>query len=236
MLDRLDASAISQRQFIADASQELRNPVAAIRTVMEVSATASGDPDEVRADVLAESYRLEVLVDGLLALAHRDARIGTPTPRRERVDLTLLVQEAAQRPRRTAVETVLEDGDGIGVSGDPRALTLLPTCLLDNADRHAHGRVRVHLRYDSATATVTVSDDGDGIAPEDRERIFDRFARLDQARARDSGGAGLGLAIARAVAEEHGGALRCLAPESGSSGARFALTLPLAARLPAPVR
>ncbi len=224
MLGRLDASARSQRQFVADASHELRSPVAAIRTVMEVSATAPSDPDEVRADVLAETRRLEVLVDGLLALARRDATDGSPTPRRTRVDLTGLVAESAQRPRRALVDVTLDEG--VTISGDRHALQLLLGCLLDNADRHARTRVDVRLAHDATSATLTVTDDGDGVAPEQRERIFDRFVRLDEARTRDAGGAGLGLAIARAIAEEHGGTLRCVPPQDATSGARFVLTIP----------
>ncbi len=233
MLGRLDASASSQRQFVADASHELRSPVAAIRTVMEVSATAPSDPDEVRADVIAETQRLQVLVDGLLALAQRDASAGTPIARRNLIDLAELVHEMAQRPRRAALEVVLDrDCPGgyaaASVTGDRHALALLLTCLLDNADRHATSRIGIGLRHDAATATVTVTDDGDGVAAEDRERIFDRFVRLDQARTRDSGGAGLGLAIALAVTREHHGTLRCLEPAPDWRGARFVLTLPLA--------
>jgi signal transduction histidine kinase len=227
MLTRLDASARGQRQFIADASHELRSPVAAIRTVMEVSASAPSDPDEVRADVLAETRRLEVLVDGLLALARRDAMLGTPVPPRGLVDLADLIVELGERPRRTTLEMVLDEG--VVVSGDRHALALLVGCLLDNADRHAHVRIRVSVGHHHEAATVMVCDDGDGVADEDRDRIFDRFVRLDEARTRDSGGAGLGLAIARAVAEEHGGTLRCEAPTSGSSGACFVLTLPMRA-------
>ncbi len=227
MLGRLDASARSQRQFVADASHELRSPVAAIRTVMEVSATTPTDPDEVRADVLHETQRLEGLVDGLLALARRDALVATPAAHHSRINLTELVRQAAERPRRAAVATSLTDE--VEVVGDRTALTQLVGCLLDNADRHALGRIDIALAADSTHARLTVTDDGEGVALEHHERIFERFVRLDEARTRDAGGAGLGLSIARAIAEEHDGTLRCVAPSADTDGATFVLDLPASA-------
>ena len=230
MLERLDASTRAQRQFVADASHELRSPVASIRAVMEVSATTATDPAELRADVLAETERLAHLVDGLLALARRDAtrpdRTAAPA---DEVDLSELVTEAAARPRRVPVD-VHADGACV-VKADARALSTLLVNLLDNAERHATTAVAVSLVRDRSTGDVelAVTDDGSGVPPADRERIFDRFTRLDEARTRDAGGAGLGLAIARATAEDLGGTLVCEQPQgrTGAAGARFVLTLPV---------
>jgi signal transduction histidine kinase len=224
MLERLDASARSQRQFVADASHELRSPVAAIRTVMEVSATVPVDAREIRADVLAETARLETLVDGLLALARHDALADTSPTRTQVVDLVDVVDEQAGRPRRTSVTVATTDA--AYVRGNPAELGLLVGCLLDNADRHAERAVQVGVSLEPETVEVVVQDDGPGVPEAERERIFDRFVRLDAARSRDAGGAGLGLAIARAVAAEHGGSLVCDPPQTGTSGARFTLVLP----------
>ena len=227
MLDRLDASARSQRQFVADASHELRSPVATIRTLLEVDAQAPGDPDDLRADLLGEAARLERLVRALLSLARRDAT--DPQRRRDHdqeIRLVDVVETETRRPRRHQV--TLEVAGDPRVAGDNQALATLVTNLLDNADRHARSRVAVSVTVDVSrrTAELVVADDGPGVPEAERDRIFDRFVRLDEARTRDAGGAGLGLAIARAVVEDHGGTLVCEAA-APAPGARFVARLPL---------
>ncbi len=223
MLARLDAAARGQRQFVADASHELRSPVAAIRTVMEVAGSGAGtDWLDVRRDVLLESARLERLVHDLLATARRDAA-GRATPAREPLRAAALLTEAARRPRRVPIDLVLE-ADPV-VLGDPVALAGVVLNLLDNAERHARSHVELRLRLDRDHAVVSVVDDGDGVAAADAERVFERFTRLDDARARDSGGSGLGLAIARAVAQENAGSLDL--DRTHGPGARFELRLPV---------
>ena len=234
MLERLDASSRSQRQFVADASHELRSPVATIRTLLEVDARAPSDPDDLRADLLAETARLERLVTALLALARRDATDPQVRPQLdEPVRMRDLVTEEAARSRQHPVGLELH-GDPV-VGGDHRALAVLLTNLLDNADRYATSDVVVTLDVDASgtLARLTVVDDGPGIGLEDRERVFDRFVRLDEARTRDAGGAGLGLAIARTTAEDHGGTLRCVEPDiARGPGARMELLLPVAGTAP----
>jgi signal transduction histidine kinase len=221
MLARLDDSARAQRQFVADASHELRSPVAAIRTVMEVAPPASEVWEEARRDVLGETSRLAHLIDGLLLLARRDAASESGVSRRP-VLLHDIVAEQAERPRRVGVETRYRDEPL--VLGDPRALGVAVANLLDNASRHAKGSVIVEVYASARDAVVTVTDDGNGIPYAERDRVFERFVRLDDARSRDVGGAGLGLAITRAVAEDHCGTVR-VADHPG--GARLVLEVPL---------
>jgi len=252
MLERLDVSARAQRQFVADASHELRSPVATIRTLLEVSATVSMDDAELRADVIAETARLERLVTGLLLLARRDAARPAGPVRHESVDLADLVSCEAARPRRLPVQ--VDCRDEALVSGDPDALRTLVGNLLDNAARHATSTVRATVwvapdavvpkpwrpaadvsaplsdrtaRRTVSWAVVTVTDDGVGVPEHERERIFDRFVRLDEARTRDAGGAGLGLAISRAIAVDHGGWLAC---EAVAQGGSFVLLVPSSTR------
>ncbi|MFD4398554.1 ATP-binding protein [Kitasatospora sp. NPDC058478] len=234
MLDRLEASGRRQRQFIADASHELRSPLAVLRTQLEVADT---HPDPaVRAELvhgaLQDTDRLQSLATDLLLLARLDAGGAEDRPR-QRIDLTGLVaatvlgRPAGPHRRTTDLAPV------VAVEGIPLWLGRLLTNLLDNADRHAAGAVHVRLAADRArgVAVLDVEDDGPGIPPADRERVFERFTRLDDARSRDEGGSGLGLPIARDIARHHGGTL---AVTPTPSGARLTATLPLAAVPPAP--
>ncbi|MFD0402662.1 ATP-binding protein [Kitasatospora sp. NPDC127121] len=235
MLDRLEASGRRQRQFIADASHELRSPLAVLRTQLEVADT---HPDPaVRAELvhgaLQDTDRLQSLATDLLLLARLDAGGGAEDRPRQRIDLTGLVaatvlgRPAGPHRRTTDLAPV------VAVEGIPLWLGRLLTNLLDNADRHAAGAVHVRLAADRARglAVLDVEDDGPGIPPADRERVFERFTRLDDARSRDEGGSGLGLPIARDIARHHGGTL---AVTPTPSGARLTATLPLAAVPSAP--
>jgi signal transduction histidine kinase len=229
MLGRLDRSAQRQRQFVSDASHELRSPVAAIRTDLEV-ALREGDradwPSVARA-VLAEEGRLERLLNDLLVLAADEETAGASvhgTP----VDMLRLAVEEADRPHRVPVRLgateAAPDPDDATVTGVPARLDRALTNLVDNAVRHARSTVRVTVSREGDFVRTVVDDDGPGIEPADRERIFERFTRLDGSRARRQGGAGLGLAVVRSIAGRHGGYV--WADVSPLGGARFTLDLP----------
>ncbi len=228
MLDRLEISAGRQRRFVADASHELRSPLANMQASLEV-ALARQDLDlwqETGQDLQREYDRMRHLVEDLLLLARLDGRI--PLAHAD-IDLDDVVHEAAERLRRHAEVTVhVVPLPALRVRGDGARLAQVMTNLTDNAARHATTTVSLSLRRDGDWAVVQVANDGPGVPLEDRVRIFDRFTRLDQARARDSGGSGLGLAISREIAQAHGGTLTLL-PGGAEPGAVFELRLPLVA-------
>ncbi|GGW87765.1 two-component sensor histidine kinase [Streptomyces malachitofuscus] len=215
-LTALEASVERQRRFVADASHELRSPIASLRTQLEV---AAAHPELLDLDgAVEDTVRLQQLAADLLLLARLDAG---ERPVDARVDLAALArEEAAGRPGVTV------DAEPAEVTGSRGQLGRVLANLLDNARRHARERVTVTVRREGAWAVLGVADDGEGVAEADRERIFERFVRLDAARSRDDGGAGLGLAIARDVAVRHGGTLTAGAAPAG--GALFELRLPLA--------
>ncbi|GAA3688390.1 hypothetical protein GCM10022224_062240 [Nonomuraea antimicrobica] len=246
-LARLERSAEQQRQFASDASHELRTPVAGLRAQLETAQLYPEDTDveAVVGSALRDTDRLEAIINDLLLLA----RIGSQVDMvREPVDLAALVRhELAVRCDKVPVRVDLVEG--VVVEGVRLQLARVLTNLLDNAQRHAERMVRVELsreppgrdsRHDSrdgpkdrvgrevvegprGIAVLAVENDGMEIAGADRERIFERFTRLDAARSRDSGGTGLGLAIARDVAMAHRGQIRV---EDFTGGARFVLRLP----------
>ncbi|MCT9933343.1 HAMP domain-containing histidine kinase [Planotetraspora sp. A-T 1434] len=223
MLARLEEADARQRALVSDAAHELRSPLASIRVQLEVALSHPEGQDwrETAEGVLEDTLRLTRLAEDLLALARLDE--GRPA-RREPVDLAELAAQTAERygltPEIASPATVL---------GDPLDLGRVLTNLIDNAVRHAAATVTVGLRADAGTAELTVTDDGPGIPAEDRERVFDRFTRLDSARSRDDGGAGLGLAIVRTTVEAYGGTVHlesgCL--EDASPGLRAVVRLPL---------
>jgi signal transduction histidine kinase len=227
MLDRLEASQATQRRFISDASHELRSPLASMRQYAEV---ALAHPDRVSATelsdvVLNEGARLERLVAGMLVLARADER--TLSPSRTAVDLDDLVLAEARRLKdSTAVRIDVTAVGPARVLGDRGLLGQALRNLADNAARHAEGEVRFELSDTGNQVLLAVADDGSGIPEEDRDLIFERFVRLDEARARDSGGSGLGLSIVREIALAHGGSVHATASALG--GARFELRLPAA--------
>jgi signal transduction histidine kinase len=231
MLGRLDRSAQRQRQFVSDASHELRSPVAAIRTDLEV-ALHEGDradwPTVARA-VLAEEGRLETLLADLLVLA-ADEEAASAAPHGGTVDVARLAQDEVARGRRVPVRLELDPvdpgDDEMVVEGVAARLDRALANLVDNAARHAREEVRVTVRRKGDRVRAVVDDDGPGIPVADRERIFERFARLDGSRARDRGGAGLGLAVVRSIATRHDGCV--WADASPLGGARFILDLPAA--------
>lgn len=223
LLERLERSANTQRQFISDASHELRSPIASIRAQLE---TALRYPDDVEWSavaevVLAEDERLDHLVGNLLAMARlEEGRLG----RRSEVDMEDLVLPQARR--LTGVEVDVSAVSAGRVWGNPGELTSVVRNLADNAARHAQSTVSISLREEGPWVVLRVADDGEGVAPAYRHRIFERFARLEEGRQRDRGGAGLGLSLSRRIVERHGGHLHV--EDAPSGGASFVVTLPSA--------
>ncbi len=225
MLSRLQASAAAQHRFVADASHELRTPLATIRTTTELSALHPEAMDRERASglVLAETHRLERLVSDLLLLARSDEHglimhVGD-------VDLDDIVTGEISRLRAAGAVKVKVDVVSVRVRGDAQHLLRAVRNLMDNASRFATTTVEVRLTTSDGMAILDVSDDGHGIPEAARERVFERFVRLDDSRERGTGGTGLGLAITRDIALAHGGDAQAFTSTSG--GARLRLTLPL---------
>jgi signal transduction histidine kinase len=224
MLDRLEDSAVRQQRFLSDTSHELRSPLASLRQTAEVARShpAAVDREELVDAVLEETARLQHLVDQMLVLTRTSEGAAN---RRTEVDLDDLVLAEASRLRRLHPHlTVDTRGVAAGrVLGDAAAFGQVVRNLADNAARHAAGVVRMRVTG-ANRVELTVEDDGTGIAGDDRERVFDRFVRLDEARTRDAGGSGLGLAIVREVARAHGG--DATVGESELGGACFRVSVP----------
>ncbi len=223
MLERLERSAERQRRFVSDASHELRSPLASIRTQIEVALTHPGlmDWTGVGMGVLEESRRMERLVNDLLALARADE--GVIVARTEEVNLGELVVSEAGHVE--ALEVDLSAVADASARGDALGLRRVVRNLIDNAARHANSRLSFEVQRDRKEVRIVVEDDGSGIPEEDRERVFDRFTRLEEGRTRDAGGAGLGLAVVRETVEAHGGTVTV---ETGSrGGARMVVRLPV---------
>ncbi|QBI54661.1 sensor histidine kinase [Streptomonospora litoralis] len=223
-LRRLEVALDRQRGFVSDASHELRNPIAGLRTRLEVELAdpEGGDAREALRGALHDTARLERIVADLLELARLDADVAVG---REPVDLGELA--AVEVERRTAALRVDSSVErGTYVYANRLRLARLLTNLLANAERHAAGRVLVTVAREEQQAVLRVHDDGNGVPEQDRERIFERFARLDESRRRDPGGTGLGLAISREIAKAKGGTLD-VADSPVLGGAVFTLRLPL---------
>ena len=230
MLDRLEAGVIEKRRLVADASHELRSPLAVMRAELDVTLRGDELPDEAR-EVL-ESAREEVdsmtrTVDNLLTLAQVDE--GRLAILRTRVEL-LAASEAAERPLRPlAADKAIRlevDGEPCEAQADPQRLHQALTNLIENAIKFTPrgGEVRIVTWSSEQEVGVTVADDGPGIPEDARARVFDRFYRVDRARGRDVGGSGLGLAICREIATAHGGRVWFESREGG--GSAFSLALP----------
>jgi signal transduction histidine kinase len=206
-LDRLEQAVRRQQRFVSDASHELRSPLTRIRSELEVDLAQPGEADfpATARNVLDETIGLQRLVDDLLALTHIDTGDAQGT-RIEALDLDDVVLREVRRVRERGRVAINAGGvSAAHVAGDRNQLTRVVRNLLDNAERHADRTVTVTLAENDGHAALTVSNDGDRIDPDQRERVFDRFTRLDDSRSRDSGGTGLGLAIAREIVERHGG-------------------------------
>lgn len=225
MLARLEASRDRQQRFVSDASHELRSPIATIRHELEtlIANPERTDVVELAHGLLAEDLRMQSLVEDLLVLARADE--GTLALNRRAVDLDdLLLAEAARLRMRGSVRV---DATGVSagqVSGDPAQLARVVRNLVDNAARHAAGTVTLAVAEQDGRVLLSVTDDGPGVAVADRQRIFERFTRLDDARARDTGGYGLGLAIVQQVVYAHGGTVTI--DDAPGGGARFLLDFP----------
>jgi signal transduction histidine kinase len=225
MLERLEQAQARQRRLISDASHELRSPVAAIRQHAEVALAHPGrtTPSELAATVLAEDLRLQRLAEDLLLLTRADEQ--TLALHRRPVDLDDLVFEEARRLRgATGLRVDTTAVSGGRVDGDPTALRRLVRNLADNAARHAGGRLAFSVGEQDGLVLFKVDDDGPGIPSADRERVFERFVRLDGARARDDGGSGLGLAIVAELVAAHGGTVAIASSPLG--GVRVEVALP----------
>ncbi|MDX6653429.1 MAG: two-component system, OmpR family, sensor kinase [Solirubrobacterales bacterium] len=224
MLDRLGDAFARQRGFVSDASHELRSPLTAIRGQIEVLARephpGAADVRRVEAATLAELRRVEALVEELLALARLDEGVG---PERRELDAGAFLHEAVDSAPGGATLGPTASGR---ISLDADMIARVIRNLVENARRHAgpDGQVTVSSTAVAGRLRVCVDDDGPGIPPAERERVFDRFHRSDAARDRGSGGSGLGLAIARAIVAAHGGTIR--AEDSPAGGARVSFELP----------
>jgi signal transduction histidine kinase len=227
-LDRLEAAQSRQRRFVADASHELRSPLAVVRQHAEV---ALAHPErtgtaKLAGTVLGESTRMQRLVEDLLLLARADE--GTVALRRAPVDVDDVVFDVAGDLRRSSAVQVDTAGVSAGrVAGDEGQLRRVVQNLADNAARHARSRVAFSLAEGSGRTRLCVDDDGAGIPEGERQRVFERFVRLDDARSRDSGGNGLGLAIVAEIVGAHGGTVTVGTSPLG--GARFEVALPTSA-------
>ncbi len=222
MLDRLSASRARQRAFVADAAHELRSPLSSMRTQLEV-AERLGEGSQVTRDLRAEVARMAGLVEDLLVLARVDQESSTARHALS-VDLRdVLVQVVRRHSGARVAVTTGTLADAV-VLGSTEALGRVFDNLTDNAVRHANTAVLVEMQMFNDTVEVLVSDDGTGIPEADRERVFDRFTRLDEARDRDRGGSGLGLAIVRELVHQAGGTVSL--EDGPASGLTARVSLP----------
>jgi signal transduction histidine kinase len=219
LLDRRDEATERLRRFTGDAAHELRSPVTSIRVQAEV-AVANPDPElsqEVLADIVREAERLSTLVDGLLTLARSDAG---EIPMAEPVDLVSAAEAAIARCTVDTPRMTLQAPTGSAwVLAAPAEVDLVLDNLLRNAVLYARAQVMVGVLPAGSSVRLVVDDDGPGVAPEHREKVFDRFYRVQDDRARQTGGSGLGLALVAEIVRRRGGTV--LVSESPDGGARF---------------
>jgi signal transduction histidine kinase len=215
MLDRIEQGMERERRFVADASHELRTPLATARMAAELAAADAPDSHYVP-QVIDEIDRMDALVDDLLQLARQ-----APPPI-EDVDLSVVVRDVVGRHPDAARISATVDRN-IAVRGQEPDLRRVVINLVDNALRYGDQEVAVSLVGDDGSAVLTVDDDGPGIPVPDRERVLERFVRLDEGRSRDEGGSGLGLAIVAAIVDRHQGTISV--DDSPLGGARFRVSL-----------
>jgi signal transduction histidine kinase len=223
MLARLERSANQQRHFVADASHELRSPLASLRSQLEVTALDNPDPAWTATvnDMLIDHDRLERLVADLLLLTRTDSKEALVL---EPIDLGYVVRRELARRAIPANQTRTFAAANILILGNEDALVRILRNLLDNAERHAKTSVRIEVEVvPDGAISVSVHDDGEGVPPGQEQQIFERFTRLDDARASDAGGSGLGLAIVSELVHAHNAAV---VVDTASPGARFVVTFP----------
>ena len=225
MLVSLETSVDRQRRFVADAAHEMRTPVAGMTTTLEVARAHPETSQALVEDLLAGHRRLGRLVNDLLILAAVD---GRAPQRAAPVDLAGVVTDCSRRPVPDGISLRLGQLDRVFVVGDETQLSRVVSNLVDNALRYAASMVELSVRQDGQQAVITVADDGPGIPAADRERIWERFARLDDDRSRASGGSGLGLAMVRELTAAHGGTVSVTGRQPGP-GATFLVRLPVTA-------
>lgn len=223
MLHRVEEAHLRQRRFVSDASHELRSPIAAIRQHAEVALAHPDHAGTLAATAHVESLRMQALVEDLLLLARADEH--TLRARRTPVDLDDLVPAEATRLRASTGLQVDTTVSSVRVDGDAAALRRMLSNLVDNAARHARHRIGLSLTERDGSAVLHVDDDGPGVPEHERDRVFERFVRLDDARTRADGGSGLGLAIVAEVVRAHGGT--AVVSDSPLGGARVTVRLPL---------
>ncbi|QSE91539.1 HAMP domain-containing histidine kinase [Rhodococcus pseudokoreensis] len=225
MLGRIQAGHAAQRRFIADASHELRSPLATLTTALDVADARPEvlNRDLVRGTLRPETTRMQLLVDDLVLLARAD-ELGLPL-RVADVDLDDIVDTEVRRSRADTTVTVTAALTPVRIRGDAAQLSRAVRNLVDNAVRFAATTVSIEVSRSGHQARVTVDDDGPGIPESDRARVFERFVRLDSARSRAHGGSGLGLAIVAEIVSAHRGSVRIDTAEHG--GTRVVVTLPV---------
>ena len=226
LLARIEASVTEQKRFVSDASHELKSPIAATSLILQA---LRSNPEGVKGaealdDLTSENERLARIVDNLLVLARQDE--GRLFAEFAAVDYYDLLHEEAVSLRQRASIRVDESGLQLVIGQtDGRLLGHAVRNLLDNAARYARSKVALSCGGASGRVVITVSDDGPGIPAEDRERVFDRFVRLEQDRSRDKGSTGLGLSVVREIVENLGGSVYFTEPELG--GATAVIELPM---------
>ncbi|SIN13533.1 signal transduction histidine kinase [Mycobacteroides abscessus subsp. abscessus] len=226
MLGRIEAGHTAQRRFVGDASHELRSPLATVISALEIAQNHPEvfDKTLVQTALLPEAHRMQSLVEDLLLLARADEH-GLPM-RRTEIDLDDLASDEVTRLKRETSLQISGQLAAVKVTGDALGLARVLRNLADNAARHARSQVSIVVRADADNAYLQVCDDGPGIPVAERDRVFERFVRLDADRSRHGGGSGLGLAIVAEIVAAHKGAVDISGREGG--GTVLTVRLPLA--------
>ncbi len=226
MLDRLATSIAAQRRFVADASHELKSPVTSLLTMAEVASNHPERVDTARfaADIHTEARRLALLVEDLLTLARSDE--GAMALQPTRFDIGNLIQEETARLWATGVAVHLEQAAPVIINADRRRVAQAIRNVVDNAARHARRDIWIETHQTHDQIEILIADDGPGIPEANRERVFERFVRLDEARSRDQGGTGLGLAVVQTIIKAHGGSVQVV-DHSTYPGAAIRIHLPI---------
>jgi signal transduction histidine kinase len=224
MLGRIEAGHRAQQQFVGDASHELRSPLATIISGLEVAEVHPEllDMELVTDKLLPEAQRMRVLIEDLLLLARADER--DLVLRRDEMHIDRLAEDEVTRLRRETEFVVQTDISPTQLVGDPVAVSRVIRNLLDNAVRHARSLIAIRVESSGGAAVLTIADDGPGIPPAERKKVFGRFVRLDEDRARAGGGSGLGLAIVADVVAAHDG--RVTIGDRPGGGTAIVVTIP----------